>query len=464
MTEPPQDQTVVVANSDILTGSLRRTVLLLALPVLGEQLFNYLVGLGDTFLSGRISAAATSAVGVAAYVNWLVELLFSLVGLGTTALVARHWGAGERDDARRVARSALALAAVLGLLSIGLMSVVAPVFGGVLHLTDEGRALATRYLRLTCVAHLMTSLTLTGGAILRGSGQMRGPMIIQGLVTVLNVCFSSLLVFGPGPLPSIGFDGIAWGTILSRVIGCAAMLWMLHASSEVQASISMAALRDRHTILRILRIGLPGVVDGICLWTGHFTFLKIISSLGSGAMREAIFAAHVIGIEVEALNYLPASAWGMAAATLIGQNLGAGQKERARLGGHEAVLQACLLAAATSLVFYFGAGQIYRLMHSDELVGTVGVPAMQVLAVFEIPLSTAIVYIAAVRGSGNTVAPLLINLCGVFGLRLTLGYWLGVVCGYGLVGAWWGMGIDVTARAIAVALYFRFGRWDQRQV
>jgi len=454
----------ILEASPILTGPLRRTVLMLALPVLGEQLFSYLVGLGDTFLSGRISAAATSAVGVAAYVNWLVELLFALVGMGATALVSRHWGSGERPAASRVAHCALAMALVLGVTAVGAMYVVAPVFGAVLELSDEGRALALRYLRLTCVAHVLTSLTLTGASVLRGSGQMRGPMIIQGLVTVLNVLLSALLVYGPGPIPAFGFDGIAWGTILARLAGCVAMLWMLRSATDLRVTLRAAALKDRETMMRILRIGGPGVIDGVCLWSGHFAFLKIISSLNSGAVREAIFAAHVIGVQVEALNYLPASAWGMAAATLIGQNLGAGQRERARAGGHEAVLQACLLAALTSLVFYSGAELIFRWMHSNPLVGSVGVPAMRLLALFEIPLSTAIVYIAAVRGSGHTIPPLIINLCGVFGIRLTLGYWLGVVCQYDLVGAWWAMGVDVTLRAIAIAIYFRLGRWDQRPV
>ncbi|NQV24792.1 MAG: MATE family efflux transporter [Rhodopirellula sp.] len=451
--------------TQFLSGNPRTTILLLALPVLAEQFLNFLVGFVDTILSGRISTAATSAIGAAAYVNWLAELIFSLVATGTTALVARHWGAGQRDSAGMVATSSISLALGMGVGAAALLYLIAPVFGEFLNLEPASSALLVRYLRLSCFGHAFSSVLLIGSAALRGSGNMRAPMWILGLVSILNVLFSSVLAFGAGSLPAFGMDGIATGTVAARFAGAALMLWLLMGGSAgLTAKPSWASAADFATIGRVLRIGIPAAADSFLMWGGHFLFLRVVAGLGTGLKGEAIFAAHIVGIQIEAINYLPAWAWGTAAATMIGQCLGAGRPDRARLGGHEAMLQSCVMAAVVMVMFLLGAEFIYDVMHEDPAVAAVGVPAIRLLAVFEIPLSITIVYAVGLRGAGETLSPMLINAFGIFVVRLPVGYWLGVEMELGLLGAWAGMGADITARAIAIALYFRYGKWDQKGI
>jgi MATE family multidrug resistance protein len=451
--------------TQFLSGNPRTTILFLALPVLAEQFLNFLVGFVDTLLSGRISMAATSAIGTAAYVNWLAELIFSLVATGTTALVARHWGAFERDDAGRVASSSISLALGMGIAAAGLLYMIAPIFGDFLQLESGSKALLVRYLRLSSFGHAFSSVLLIGSAALRGSGNMRAPMFILGLVSILNVVFSSVLVFGFGPLPAFGMDGIAAGTVAARFAGFLVMLAILvQGTAGIIARPDWASATDFATIGRVLRIGIPAATDSLLMWGGHFLFLKVVAGLGTGAAGEAIFAAHIVGIQIEAINYLPAWAWGTAAATLIGQCLGAGRPDRARLGGHEAMLQSCVMAVVVMVVFLCGAELIYDLMHEDPMVAEVGIPAIRLLAFFEIPLSITIVYAVGLRGAGESLRPMLVNVFGVFVIRLPVGYWLGIELGYGLLGAWGAMGADITARAIAIALYFRYGKWDQKGI
>ncbi|MBI1313996.1 MATE family efflux transporter [bacterium] len=452
-------------SSRILSGDLRSAVLFLALPVLAEQFLNFLVSFVDTYLSGRLSAEATSAIGTAAYVNWLAELLYSMIGIGTTALVARHWGRGERSEATRAASSALSLSIVFGSVAVVLMLIVAPVFGGLLGMTGESFDLTVRYLRLSAVGHLFSCMTLVGASALRGAGNMRSPMWILGMVSVLNVFFSSGLVFGVGPLPALGMDGIAYGTVAARGVGCAAMVWvLLRGLTELRPSVQVAAFRDSETVRRILKVGTPAAADSLLMWIGHFVFLWMIWNLDAGSTSSATYAAHIVGVQVEAMNYMPAWAWGTAAATLIGQSLGAGLPLRARAGGLEAVLQASLLALGISLLFYFGAGRIYELMHEDPAVSEVGAPAMRLLAFFELPLAVAIVYAVGVRGAGATFFPMAINFAGIFLVRLPLAWLLAHEYQLGLWGAWLGMGIDVALRAIAMATYFHRGRWIETKV
>lgn len=466
MTEPLVDQEPVeLQKPGVLAGNLRMSVLFLALPVLAEQLLNFMVGFVDTVLAGHlgseISAAATSAIGLAAYVNWLAELMYSLVGTGTTALVARNWGAGNRTEANRVSDCSISLACGLGLIGTATIYFLAPTLTAFISPEETSSELSERYLSIVCFGQVFTGVLLIGAAALRGAGNMWAPMWILGLVSVLNVIFSSVLVFAF----DLGIDGIAYGTIGARLVGCALMLLILNrGNSDVHARVTWSAATDFSTIARIMRIGVPAVCDGILTWTGHFLFLKVIASVGTGETSRATFAAHIVGVQIEALNYLPAWAWGTAAATMIGQCLGAQDPRRAEKAGHEAALQATIMAAIVGVTFFLAAGSIYSLMNEDPLVGEFGVPALRLLALFEIPLALTIVYATAIRGAGNTVAPMIFNFVGIFFLRVPFGYWLAIPCGLGLTGAWAGMGIDVTVRAIACGLYFKLGRWKKQEV
>jgi len=298
---------------------------------------------------------------------------------------------------------------------------------------------------------------------------MRAPMWILGLVSVLNVVFSSVLSgvldIGTGMLPAFGVDGIAYGTVAARFTGFLLMMWILvRGAAGISAIPDWAAITDFATIGRVLRIGIPAATDSLLMWGGHFLFLRVVAGLGTGVLGEAIFAAHIVGIQVEAINYLPAWAWGTAAATMIGQCLGAGRPDRARLGGHEAMLQSCVMATIVMATFLLGAEFIYELMHEDPAVAAVGVPAIRLLALFEIPLSVMIVYAVGIRGAGETLRPMIVNAVGIFLVRLPLGYWLGVEMQLGLVGAWGAVGADIVVRASAVALYYRYGKWDQKGI
>jgi len=217
-------------------------------------------------------------------------------------------------------------------------------------------------------------------------------------------------------------------------------------------------------VSRIMRIGLPAAAEGIVMWTGNLLFLMIISRLSDGGFSKPHYAAHIIGIRVEALTYLPAVAWGHAAATMVGQALGAGDAARARKAGQTAVFQCSLLAVGLTAFYYFGAQWIYELMQKDPAVHAIGVPAFQFMSLFQVPLVWSIVYVLALHGAGETRYPLLFTIIGVIGVRVPLGYLCGITLGGGLIGAWVGMNVDVTVRAILCFIRFTWGQWDRTAV
>jgi Na+-driven multidrug efflux pump len=212
-------------------------------------------------------------------------------------------------------------------------------------------------------------------------------------------------------------------------------------------------------IRRILQIGAPAAVDGILMWSGQWLFLMIISRLGDGTQENAFSAAHMIGMEAEALTYLPATAWGYAAATLVGQSLGAGDSVSARRFGNEAARQCIYVAIAGAIVYLAGAHLIYGVMTTEPAVRAIGIPALRFLSWYQVPLAVMIVYVHAIRGAGDTRAVMFINVAGVLGVRLPVAYFLGIVCSGGLIGAWSGMCVDVVFRMIVATFYYRNGRW-----
>ncbi|MSR56204.1 MAG: MATE family efflux transporter [Planctomycetaceae bacterium] len=451
-------------------SDVRREVFTLALPALGEQFLNYCVGLFDVWLAGQVSNPSheaglyTTTVGIASYVSWLATLIFLLVGTGTTVLVARSHGAGDFDQANRYACRSMTLAGFLGILIFLLLYTLAPAYAVMQRLDGESARVAVDYLRTDAWGQLLYGFCLIGSAALRGVGDMRSPMLILGVVNVLNIIVSSTLVFGLGPIEPWGIDGIVRGTVVARLCGGLLMLAVLArgvSGLRLQKALLMPHADD---VRRILRIGAPAALDGVLMWSGQWLFLMIIARLGDDAAGKAYTAAHMIGMEAEALTYLPATAWGYAAATLIGQSLGAGRPDRARRLGNEAARQALFVALLGAAVYLLAADWIYAIMSKEAVVRQIGTPALRFLSWYQIPLALMIVYIHGIRGSGDTRSVLVLNLVGIFVVRLPLAYLLGIVCQLGLIGAWAGMCADVTVRAIVASIYFARGRWAQVQV
>ncbi|MCA8999773.1 MAG: MATE family efflux transporter [Planctomycetaceae bacterium] len=457
---PARSRTV---PSRILHGPLRSAVFLLALPVLGEQILNFLVGFYDVYLSGHLDesvrTSATAAVGVAAYVGWLASMVFSMVATGTTALISRAWGAEDREQANRVANRSVALAVIVGVGFLVLIYPAAPTVVRLMGLSGDAVPIAMRYLRIDAIGLVSSSLSLVLAAALRGSGDMRTPMWIFSLVNVVNILVSTVLVRGLWGGPELGVDGIVIGTLTARLIGgFLFVLILLKGVNGLRLQFREFGVRGE-TVRRILAVGAPAAGEGIVMWLGHCVFLRIISSLGPEE-----FAAHIIGVRVEAITYLPAVAWGAAASTMVGQSLGAGDSTRARHAGHEAALQCALFGILITFWFSLGADWIYATMHRDPDVQAAGSFPFRIVGLFQIPLILAIVYSAGLRGAGDTRFPLYITLLTTYLLRIPVGYYLGVVCNLGLLGAWMGMNIDMLLRGVLSTWRYTAGGWTDTKI
>ena len=463
------EQPVVAAAQE--TDGLRRQLFYLAIPVLCEQLLTFCVGFFDVFLSGRLGKTETAAIGLSAYVSWLASMMFSLIGIGTSAIVAREWGAGQFENARRVLGRSLAMTPFIGVLIFLLLQLMAAGFPRLLKMEGEQLRIAVEYLRFDAFGQFFAGWTLIAAAGLRGTGDMLTPLRVLLLTNVVNVIVSSACTFGiiwgePAwvIVPSLGVKGIVFGTVISNICGAAAITGILFSRSSRLQLFRADLELHRETIWRVLRIGGPAALGGLCTFVGHFSFLMVIARLSPSGFDGAAFAAHVVGVRIEALSYLPVEAFGIAAATLVGQSLGAGQLTRAKQAGHEAVRQCIGYAGLMTVVFFVFAQQIFAVMHADAAVAVAGVPAFRLMAMYQIPNAILIVYVNALRGAGDTKFPLYCALLGNVLVRVSIGYLFGVYWQMGLLGAWIGMGADNLLRSFLITWRYVAGRWTRTRV
>lgn len=456
-------------------GTLR-PMLRLTMPVLLEQVLHLLVGLTDLWLTGNFlpGEAYVAAITLMIYALWLVGNIFSFVALGSTAMTARFVGAGDRALANRVMNQSM----VVGLgWAIALMAFALPMtafFPRLMGLQNLAAEAATRYLTIELCVLPAVMIERVGVACLRGAGDMVSGLVVMAIVNVVNMACSYALCTGSGPLPQLGWTGIALGTAIGHLCG-AAILLVLLARGRAGFHLRFAALRpDIEMIRRILRIGVPGGIDVLLVSLCHLLYLRIVLSLGDVAA-----AAHGVAIQVEALGYMPGGAFQISAATLAGQYLGARDLVRAR----RSVVMACGVASAIMMaagaVFYFAATPLASFFLGGR--GTEVVPLaaqiLRVVAFAMLPLAITMVLIGALRGAGDTRWPLVLNLVGVVLLRVPLALFLahdavpipllGVSlpgAGLGVVGAWYGAVVDIVARCLLMIARFRHDAWQHIEV
>jgi putative MATE family efflux protein len=444
-------------------GSLNRQVFILALPMLGEQLVNFCVGFVDTFLAGQVGKEATGAVGTGAYLSWFVTLGFSLVGTGAAALVARGFGARDLRTANRATNQSFVLALALGAVMSAFVYFAAPLLAAFLTQTTAAREMMTTYMRIDAFGFTLYSTVLICGGVIRAAGDTRTPMVIMITVSIINAIVSAALVYG-WLGPKLGVTGIALGSVIARSLG-GLMLAAVLLRGLRGLRLHAAWLRpDPEIIRRILRIGLPAAGEATLMCIAQLGFIKVVLHTATGDTATVNYAAHMIGVRMTAITYLPATAWMIAAATLVGQYLGAGRPDRSARAAHVAALQGAVLTTFVGITFFLLADVIYAIMSQDAAVRAVGAPAFRLGAFIHPFLCAGIIYNGALRGAGDTRWPMVFSLIGGILIRIPLAYLGGVILTGGLIGAWCGMWADNVVKFFLGLARILHGGWKRVRV
>jgi putative MATE family efflux protein len=458
------------------TPGTLRPMLRLTMPVLAEQMLHLLVGFTDMWLTGNLLGddAYVAAMSLMIYMLWLIANLFSFVALGATAMTARFVGAGDAPLANRVMNQSITTGAIWTAFLMVAMLPLAHQFISFMGLTGTAATAAEQYLTIELSVLPAIMIERVGIACLRGAGDTVSGLVVMGIVNAINMFLSYALASGIGPFPHLGWQGIAIGTAIGHCCGAAIILALL-IGGRAGYRLRLRAMRpDADLIRRLLRIGVPGGIDTMAVNICHLIYLRVILHLGDVAA-----AAHGVAIQVEAIGFMPGGAFQIAASTMTGQYLGAGDLRRAR----HSVLIACGLAAAVmvgaGVVFYFAAAPMsaFFLGGYKSNVLPLAVEILHIVAFAMLPLSIMMVLIGALRGAGDTRWPLAITLLGFIAIRVPLalyfvdseftipllGYSLHGL-GLGVVGAWYAAIADVTVRAVLLTWRFFHGGWQRIEV
>ena len=448
-------------------SSIVRQVTWLAIPVLIEQALLYLVGLSDTLLTGRyLSEEHLAAVTVASYLLWFLASLMTVVSVGANALVARLIGSDQPEAARRIGQQAMLMAWVVGVLTAVLGVTLAPSAFSVLDLRGTAGAFAVQYLRIVLAAAPLVACTTVGIALLRGAGDTRTGMWVMILVNAINVVTSWSLVVGFGPLPAMGFRGIATGTALAEGVGGVVVLILLTRGRSGLRFEWRGLVPVWGDIRRVLRVSLPAAGESLTNIACQLWFLGLINRLGPTAT-----AAHGVAIRCEALAFLTITAFSVAASTLTGQYLGAGRPDLAARAGRVAWALGVVVLAGLGFVLYQRADSLFALFLGGRQppVAAMGVPVLRIVAFAMPALATINVLNGALRGAGDTRWPWLFVGVGFLAVRLPLTYLLTASearggFGWSLQGAWIAMFADLHVRGGLVAARFLQGGWKAARV
>ncbi len=461
-------------RDQILNGKIVPTLLSLAWPVVVGSMLQTAYNLADTFWLGRVSSQALSAPSAAFP---LVMVLMSLgMGLATAgiSLVSQHTGSGGDERANEAAGQVFSLLFIISLAGgiIGFLS-AGWVLKNLMSTPAEVYPLALNYIRIIFLGAPIMFSFISFRFILRGTGDMKTPMYLRAVGVVLNVILDPLLILGIGPFPELGVSGAAIATVTTRGVASAVGIYMLFGGKiDIHLSLKDLKLRMRW-VKKILDIGLPSSAARVGSALGFVGLIFIINRI-SGPQGIPL-AAYSVGRRV--IQMVNLGIWGFASAsmTMVGQNIGAKQKERAEDIVKRTLMVSGVLMTLITISIFVVRGSLVSFFLSESNVenyAAVVKESSRFVAIFivSVPFFGFFrIFDSTYRGTGHTKPAMVFSITRIMGLRIGLSYILAFpVSGYGLdlgiLGVWIGMTLSNVIIAFASYMYFRTGRWKERTI
>jgi len=424
----------------------------LAIPAVGATLLQGLFNIIDMFWVGRgLGPAALAGVGTASFVVWAILSLAEMPSVGLTAVASRRWGEQNEVEAREAGYQAFGLALFAAVVvGLGGLLVLGPMFtlmNTPLEVTLQG----ADYLVVYLVGCPIVFAYFAMDATFRAAGDTRTPLQILLLALAANALLDPLLILGVGPIPQLGTGGAALATVLTRTGSVVVGYRLLRKRNLIRrVRLSSSAMRA------IARIGLPVSAGGVTFSLIYILLTRVTSQFGTAGL-----AALGVGHKIESLSFLACIGFGIAAATAVGQNIGAGQPERATEAGRAALRDALVLMSIIGLTFLIVPEQLMHLFTTDQAVVDHGASYLRIVAVAQLFMAFEMVLQIAMEGAGYTLWPMVSGVT-LTSLRLPLAWWLQRPLG--LAGVWWAISLTAIARGVVMIGIWRHGKWRGHEV
>lgn len=446
------------SQQDFTEGSLPRAVLLLAVPMILEMAMESVFGVLDVYWVGKLGANAVAAVGLTEAIVVLVFAVAIGLSMSTTAMVARRIGEKDPEAASATAVQAIALG-VLVAVPTGVVGILyAPELLQMMGAPAEVAAQGARYTAWIIGGNVTIMLLFLINAIFRGAGDASLAMRSLWLANAVNLVLDPCLIFGLGPFPALGIEGAAIGTTVGRGVG---VLYQLRALSRgPRITVSRRHLRLQWDVMwRLLRVSFGGILQFLIATASWLGLVRLMTPFGAAAL-----AGYTIAIRIIVVAILPS--WGLcnAAATLVGQNLGARKPDRAERAVWLTGFYNMAFLGLVTVVFVFFADGLVAFFSGDPQVQALAAQCLRIISYGYVIYAWGMVMVQAFNGAGDTTTPTWINLVCYWLFQIPLAYVLARSLGYGVLGVFWAIPIAELAIAVAGVYFFRRGTWKTQMV
>jgi putative MATE family efflux protein len=447
------------SHQDYTTGNLNRAILLLAVPMVLEMVLESLFGVVDVFWVGRLGANAVATVGLT---ESMLSLVFSVgmgLSLSTTAMVARRIGEKDPEGAAVAGVQAVALGLFVSL-AIGVPCFFyAPNLLRLMGATPDIVATGSGYTRVCLGGSFAVLLLFLNNAIFRGAGDAAIAMRLLWVSNIINLILDPCLIFGWGPFPRLGVTGAAVATLTGRSIGVLYQFYRLMRGTERLRILRSQVRLQFDVLLRLIRVSVTGILQFAIAHTSWIGLVRIVSFFGAAAL-----AGYTIAIRIVIFVILPS--WGLsnAAATLVGQNLGAGHPERAEQSVWRTGLYNVIFLGTVGVIFIFFAEPIIRLFTHDPAVLPMGAACLRIVSYGNLGYAYFMVMMQAFNGAGDTITPTIVNFFGFWLLEIPLAYWLAIPLKMHSNGVFAAIAIAESSMAVASAILFKQGKWKKKKI
>ncbi|MBD3279039.1 MAG: MATE family efflux transporter [Candidatus Aegiribacteria sp.] len=442
---------------DMTAGSVRKKLLLLAWPVMLSHLLHTLYNLADAFWLGKLGRQALNAPTITMHVVFIGFALAMGLGAAGTTLVSQYKGAGKEEKAADVAAQLLSLLTGIGLVLGVAGYLLTPTLLDLLQTPPDSWQMTYDYMRFIFMGIPLLFAFTVYQAVSTGLGDTLGPMQVNLVSVILNLILDPILIFGFGPIPPMGVVGAAVATVFCRAVASFFGVARLFRGRKGFRIHIRQMLPQLETVKKILKIGLPVGMGQMGTSLGFTVMIGIVNSFGS-----AVTAAFGVGNRIIHMAMVPAMGLSQANATAVGQNLGAGDPERAEESVHSALLIiGSILLPVTTLMFFFG-GDIARAFVNDPAVIELGRTMFHITTPSVFVFGFLLVILGSFQGSGHTMPVMVLNMSRLWALRIPGAYLLAYAASIGAHGIWWAMFISNTVTAVSGWLWFKTGSWKKK--
>jgi len=434
-------------------SQVRRAVLTLALPVTVSSLLQRTEGIVDIFLVGGLGPSSIAAVGLGQLLVFAAMTLVAGLSVSATVLIAQFYGARRLDDAGEAASHAVMMAILASLMLMALGLTLGHPAMAALGAEPDVIEQAVPYVNLIFLVIPVTVLLQVLSAILHGTGDTRTPMYALIGVNVLHVCIAYPLIYGQAGFPQIGVRGAA------VAVGVAETGGVLFLFLRCRPLLKRPPAMRRELLRALWDVGAPVSGERMVQQAGIFVYAKVVFIYGTVA-----YAAHQVGLSIESFSFMPGYGFAVAAATMVGQSIGAGNYARAKVENWEANRLAAFVMAGMGLVFFCFPYALLRTFTQEHAVIELGGLFLKIVAAAQIPLAVTMVLAGSLRGAGDTGYILGATIAGMWGVRVPMAllgaFWLHLGIGY----IWAAMVGDWFLRMALLVLRYRSERWREIRV